>query len=565
MEVFSELAGIAVIFLATILLAIPLGKYMSKVYGGEKSWSDFIAPIEKFIFRISGIDPLKGMNWKEHLKAMLTINSVWFVYGFFMLLTQSWHFWNPDHNPSMKPDLAFNTVISFLVNCNLQHYSGETGMSYLSQLAVVTFFQFTSAATGMSMAVVVFNAMRYKSAEKLGNFYMYFVKSITRILLPLSIILAVILTFRGVPVTFKGQKQIVTVQGETVKVARGPVAPLVAIKQLGTNGCGFFGANSAHPFENPDYFTNMLETSAIFLIPVAMVFALGFYLQKKKIAWLIFGVMTTGFLLLLAPAVNQEMKGNPAITSLGINQPLGNMEGKEVRFGSAASAFWGIITTSTSSGSVNSMHDSFTPLTGMSALLGMMINSLYGGVGVGFLNYYIFIIITVFIAGLMVGRTPEFLGRKIEAREIKIAVIVALIHPLLILTGTAISAYVIHLRPTLEWLGNPGFHGFSEMLYEFSSASANNGSTFAGIADNNMWFNLSTGVVLAFSRYIPIIGPVAIAGILAKKKVIPDSAGTLQTDSTTFGVMTFVVIIIIAALSFFPALALGPLAEHFSL
>ncbi len=259
------------------------------------------------------------------------------------------------------------------------------------------------------------------------------------------------------------------------------------------------------------------------------------------------------------------MRGNPVLTNWGIKQAAGNMEGKEIRFGSAASAFWGILTTSTSNGSVNSMHDSFMPLSGMAAMLGMMINSLYGGVGVGFLNYYIFIIITVFIAGLMVGRTPEFLGRKIEAREIKIAVIIALLHPLLILTGTALSAYIIHNDPGLGWLGNPGFHGFSEMLYEYSSASANNGSTFAGISDNSPWWNLSTAVVLLISRYIPIIGPVAIAGLLARKKIIPDSLGTLQTDSTTFGVITFVVILIVAALAFFPALTLGPIAEHFCL
>jgi K+-transporting ATPase ATPase A chain len=411
----------------------------------------------------------------------------------------------------------------------------------------------------------VFNAMRYRTTQKLGNFYNYFVKSITRILLPLSFILAVFLVFNGTPATFEGKAKVLTVEGDSVPVSRGPVAPLVAIKQLGTNGGGFFGANSAHPFENPDYFTNMLENSAIFLIPVAMIFALGYYLKKKRLAWTIFMVMTAGFLLLLIPSVYMEMKDNPVLTGAGIHQSLGNMEGKEVRFGSAASAFWGITTTSSSNGSVNAMHDSFMPLPGMAAMLGMMINSLYGGVGVGFLNYYIFIIITVFIAGLMVGRTPEFLGRKIEAREIKIAVIVALLHPLLILSGTAISAYMMHKNPGLGWLGNPGFHGFSEMLYEYSSASANNGSAFAGISDNNTWWNLSTSVVLLISRYIPIIGPVAIAGLLARKKIIPDSLGTLQTDSTTFGVMTFVVIFIIAALSFFPALTLGPIAEHFNL
>jgi potassium-transporting ATPase potassium-binding subunit len=301
------------------------------------------------------------------------------------------------------------------------------------------------------------------------------------------------------------------------------------------------------------------------LIPIAMIFALGYYLNRKKLAWTIFGVMTLGFLLFLLPSVYLEMNGNPAITKMGITQNLGSMEGKEVRFGPAASAYWGISTTVTSNGSVNAMHDSFTPLTGMFTLLGMMVNAFYGGVGVGFLNFYIFIIIAVFISGLMVGRTPEFMGKKIEAREMKIATIIALLHPLMILAGTALSSYVFVNNPDIGWLNNPGFHGFSEMLYEYTSSAANNGSGFEGLGDNTVWWNVTCGVVMILSRFLPIIGPVAIAGILANKKYIPESAGTLKTDTATFGLMLFAVIFILAALSFFPALTIGPIAEYFSI
>lgn len=560
--------GLILMFVLTVLLAIPLGKYIAKVYSGEKSLLDILAPLERFFFRICHIDPEKEMNWKQHLLALLAINLVWFVYGFVMLLTQAWLPLNPDHNPNMLPDQAFNTVISFIVNCNLQHYSGETGLTYLTQVAVVMFFQFVSAGTGMAAAAVVFNAMKDRSTEKLGNFYNYFVKSCTRILLPISFIVAIILVVNGTPMTFKGKDTITTVQGDTVQVSRGPAAAMIAIKQVGTNGGGWFGANSAHPFENPNYMTNMVEDICIPLIAIAMVFALGYYLNRKKLAWMIFGVMTAGFLCFLVPSVHYEMKGNPAIAQLGIAQPGGNMEGKEVRFGSAASAYWGITTTVTSNGSVNAMHDSFMPLTGMFALLGMMVNCFYGGVGVGFLNYYIFIIIAVFISGLMVGRTPEFLGKKIEAREIKIASIIALLHPLIILTGAALASYLYAHNPRelASWLNNPGYHGYSEMLYEYTSSAANNGSGFEGLGDTpSVWWNISCGFVLILGRYLPIIGPIAIAGLLAKKKYIPEGAGTLKTDSFTFSLMTFAVIIIIAALAFFPSLVLGPVAEYFSM
>lgn len=559
----TELLGIIVVFLGTLALALPFGKYIAKVYGGEKTMLDpLFNPIEKACYKISGINPAKEMNWKEHMVAMLTINLVWFLLGMLILMTQQWLPLNPDNNPNMSPDLAFNTTISFVVNCNLQHYSGESGVSYLSQMWLM-FLQFVSAGTGLAAAAVLFKAFREKTTGLLGNFYNFLLKSCTRILLPLSVIVALVLVFNGTPMTFNGKDQITSLQGDTVNVSTGPAAAFIAIKHLGTNGGGFFGANSAHPFENPNYGTNMLEMFAQLIIPLAMIFAFGYFIRRKKLSLMIFGVMTLGFLLLTIPNINMEMTGNPAIAAMGIDNSSGAMEGKETRFGAAASGFWSIVTTVISTGSVNAMHDSTMPLSGMNELLAMMINAFYGGCGVGLLNFFIFIILAVFISGLMVGRTPEFMGKKIEAREMKIAMIIALLHPFLILVGIALStAFPAQGAATLN---NPGFHGFSEILYEYTSSAANNGSGFEGLGDNNLWWNISTGIVLIFGRFLPIIGPIAIAGLLANKKYIPESNGTLKTDTATFGLMVFAVIAIIAALSFFPALTLGPIAEYFSM
>lgn len=570
----TEILGVILIYASAVLLAIPLGRYIAKIFAGEKTFLDPVFnPVEKLFFRISGIDAQKEMDWKQNLFALLTINVIWFLLSMLVLMNMSWLPLNPDGNPSMSADLAFNTSVSFVTNTNLQHYSGETGLSYLGQL-ILMLWQFISAGTGMAIAAVVFIAMKERTSEQLGNFYNLLVKSCIRILLPLAVIVATILIFHGTPMTFEGKYTQTSLQGDTMQISTGPAAAMIAIKQLGTNGGGYFGANSAVPFENPDYFTNIVENISIILIAIAMVFALGNFLNRKKLAWMIFGVMTAGAILLLIPTIHYEMNGNPAIAKMGVSQPLGSMEGKEVRFGAAASALWQIHTTNTSNGSVNSMHDSSMPISGMNAMLGMMVNALYGGVGVGFLNFYIFIIIAVFISGLMVGRTPEFLGKKIEAREMKIAMIVFLLHPLLILTGTALASYLVahdtamgwwYAGNASGWLNNPGYHGFSEMLYEFTSSSANNGSGFEGLGDANPFWNITCGVVMLLARYLPIIGPVAIAGLLAKKKYIPESAGTLKADTATFGMMVFFVIAVLVGLSFFPALALGPLAEHFTL
>ena len=573
----TEWIGVIVMYGLTVLLAIPLGKYLAKVFKGEPNRNDgpafdFMKPLERLIYRLGGIDETADLTWKQNLVALVTLNAVLVAFGFVLLVFQGSLPLNPDGNPSQTADLAFNTAISFMVNCDLQHYSGESGATYLTQLAVMMFLMFTSAATGIAAAVLLFRSFMPQIAETVGNFYVLFTRSITRLLLPGSLVIAIILAFNGVPASFDGKDTIITMQGDTVGVSRGPAAGMIAIKHLGTNGGGYFGANSAHPLESPNYLTNMVEMIVQVLIPIAMIFALGFYVNRRRFAWVIYSVMTFGLLLLLIPTIFSELGGNPAIAQMGISQPTGAMEGKEVRFGPLASAYWSIVTTIISTGSVNSMHDSSMALSGMMELLGMMVNAFYGGVGAGLLNFYYFLIIAVFISGLMVGRTPELFGRKVEAREIKIASIVALLSTLLVKGGTAMAAWVFinygdadwAVKPS-AWLNNPGFHGFSEMLYEFTSANANNGSGFEGLGDNNVFWNFSTGIVLLLGRFVPIIGPVAIAGLLARKKYIPESSGTLPVDTVTFGLMIFAVIFIITGLSFFPALTLGPLAEYFSL
>ena len=562
----TEILGVALQVILMVALAYPLGKYIAKVYKGQKTWSDFMKPVERLIFKVSGINPQEEMNWKQFLKALLILNAFWFVWGMVLLVTQHWLPLNPDGNGPQSPDQAFNTCISFMVNCNLQHYSGESGLTYFTQLFVIMLFQFITAATGMAAMAGVMKSISVKTTKTIGNFWNFLVLSSTRILLPLSLIVGFILILQGTPMGFDGKMEVTTLEGQEQLVSQGPAAAIVPIKQLGTNGGGYFGVNSSHPLENPTYLSNMVECWSILIIPMAMVFALGFYSNRKKLAYSIFGVMLFAYLAGVGINVYQEMNGNPRIDELGIAQDGGAMEGKEVRLGSAATALWSITTTVTSNGSVNGMHDSTMPLSGMMEMLNMQINTWFGGVGVGWMNYYTFIIIAVFISGLMVGRTPEFLGKKVEAREMKIATVVALLHPFVILVGTALSTYLFAHHPDFVaseggWLNNPGFHGLSEQLYEFTSCAANNGSGFEGLGDNTYFWNYSCGWVLILSRFIPIVGQVAIAGLLAQKKFIPESAGTLKTDTVTFAVMTFAVIFIVAALSFFPVHALGTIAE----
>ena len=566
----TEILGVILQIVLMVGLAFPLGKYIAKVYKGERTCLDFLKPVERWMYKLSGVNPEEEMDWKKFLRALLVVNLFWFVWGMVLLVAQGVLPLNPDGNIGQTCHQAFNTCISFMVNCNLQHYSGESGLTYFTQLFVIMLFQFITAATGMAAMAGIMKALAAKTTHTIGNFWRYLVLSTTRVLLPLSLVVGMILIVEGTPMGFDGKMELTTLEGQTQQVSQGPTAAIVPIKQLGTNGGGYFGVNSSHPLENPSYLTNIVECWSILIIPMALAFAFGFYLKRRKLGYSIFGVMLFAFLIGVAINVGQEMQGNPRIDSMGIAQDGGSMEGKEVRLGSAAGALWSVATTVTSNGSVNSMHDSTMPLSGMIEMLNMQINTWFGGVGVGWMNYFTFIIIAVFISGLMVGRTPEFLGHKVEAREMKIASIVALLHPFIILVGTALAAYLFAHAPEFVaseggWLNNPGYHGLSEMLYEYTSSAANNGSGFEGLGDNTWFWNYSCGIVLILGRFMPIVGQVAIAGILAKNKYIPESAGTLKTDTVTFGVMTFAVIFIVAALSFFPVHALSTIAEHLSL
>lgn len=566
----TEILGVIVQVVLMVAISYPLGKYIAKVFKGEKTRMDFMKPIERWIFKLSGIHPEKEMNWKQFLKALLTVNLCWFLWGMLLLVLQGILPLNPDGNPGQTAHQAFNTCISFMVNCNLQHYSGENGLTYFTQLFVIMFFQFITAACGMAAMAGIMKALAAKTTRTIGNFWNYLVLSCTRILLPLSLIVGFILILQGTPMGFEGKMEVTTLEGTTQLVSQGPTAAIVPIKQLGTNGGGYFGVNSSHPLENPTYLTNMVECIAILIIPMAMVLAFGFYLRRRKLGYCIYGVMLVAYLIGVGINVSQEMGGNPRIDEMGVAQRNGAMEGKEVRLGVGATALWSVTTTVTSNGSVNGMHDSTMPLSGMIQMLNMQINTWFGGVGVGWMNYFTFIIIAVFISGLMVGRTPEFLGKKVEAREMKIASIVALLHPFIILAGTGLAAYLFVHAPGFVtgeggWLNNPGYHGLGEMLYEYTSSAANNGSGFEGLGDNTWFWNFSCGLVLILGRFLPIVGQVAIAGLLAQKKFIPESAGTLKTDTVTFSVMTFAVIFIVAALSFFPVQALSTIAEHLSL
>lgn len=566
----TEVLGVILQIVLMVGLAWPLGKYIARVYKGERTYLDFMKPVERLMYKLSGVNPDEEMDWKKFLRALLVVNLFWFVWGMVLLVAQGVLPLNPDGNIGQTCHQAFNTCISFMVNCNLQHYSGESGLTYFTQLFVIMLFQFITAATGMAAMAGIMKGLAAKTTQTIGNFWRYLVLSTTRILLPLSLVVGMILIVEGTPMGFDGKMELTTLEGQKQEVSQGPTAAIVSIKQLGTNGGGYFGVNSSHPLENPTYLTNIVECCSILIIPMALAFAFGFYLKRRKLGYSIFGVMLFAYLVGVGINMYQEMNGNPRIGAMGIAQNGGAMEGKEVRIGSAAGALWSVTTTVTSNGSVNSMHDSTMPLSGMIEMLNMQINTWFGGVGVGWMNYFTFLIIAVFISGLMVGRTPEFLGHKVEAREMKIASMVALLHPFIILVGTALAAYLFVHAPEFVaseggWLNNPGYHGLSEMLYEYTSSAANNGSGFEGLGDNTWFWNYSCGIVLILGRFMPIVGQVAIAGILAKKKYIPESAGTLKTDTVTFGVMTFAVIFIVAALSFFPVHALSTIAEHLTL
>ena len=542
-----------------ILIVIPLGKYVYKVIDFKTSIFDsFFNPIDNFIYKISGINK-EDMSWKQYIISVLVLNAVMAVFVYIILRLQGLSVLNPNNIKTMGQSLSFNTAISFITNTNLQDYIGEKNLTNMSQMLAITFMMFTSAATGFAAAAAFIRGI---AGKKAGNFFVDLVRIITRILIPFSIVIAMLLIICGVPQTLTKNITVTTIEGKYQDIALGPVASLEAIKQLGTNGGGFFGANSAHPFENPTPVTNLIEILSMMAFPGAIVIAYGHMVKNKKQAYAIFAAMLILFAVSLSACYAAEKAGNPVIARLGISNTAGNMEGKEVRFGVTQSSLFTTVTTAFTTGSVNNMHDSLTPLGGMVAMWQMMLNCVFGGKGVGFMNMIMYAILTVFIAGLMVGRTPEFLGKKIEAKEIKLIALAIIIHPFLILVPSAIA---IMTKAGLAGITNPGFHGFSQVLYQYATSAANNGSGFEGLGDNTLFWNTTTGIVMLLGRYLSIIILLTAAGSLSVKRTVPEGPGTFRTDNSQFVLLLVSIVIIIGALTFLPALALGPVAEHLTL
>ena len=537
-----------------------LGRYMAKVFTGEKTFLDpVMVPLERLIYHLTGVETQREMNWKEYA----FVWSVFNISGMILLyLIQRWQGFlpfNPQRFGAVPPDLAFNTASSFMTNTNWQAYSGEATMSYFTQMVGLTVQNFLSAASGIAGALALIRGLVRHTANTIGNFWVDLTRSILWVLLPLSLLFALILVHQGVVQNLRPYLTVRTLEGRTQTIAMGPVASQEAIKLLGTNGGGFFGANSSHPFENPTPLTNFLEMLAIQIIPTALVFTFGEMVGDRRQGRAILLAMLLIFVLSLAVCYGSEYYGNPIIRDLGVDHPTA-MEGKEVRFGIANSALFTTVTTAVQCGAVNNMHDSLTPLGGLVPIFLMMLSVVFGGAGAGLCGMLIYVILTVFIAGLMVGRTPEYLGKKIEAFEMKMTVLVVLIHTASILVGTAIAA--VTPAGTSSIL-NPGPHGLSEILYAFTSGTANNGSAFAGLNSNTLFYNLGIGLVMLIGRFGFFLPVFAIAGSLAQKKFIPPSPGTLPTTDLLFTILLVAVIIIVGALTFFPVLALGPIVEHY--
>ncbi len=573
-----------------LILVIPVGRYLYHIAAGKHTFADPVFDrVDGAIYKLGGVDPHKGMNWKQYAAALIGTNAVMIAIGYFILRIQSIPLLNPNGIKGMEPTLAFNTIISFMTNTNLQHYSGESGLSYLSQMLVIIFMMFVSAASGYAACVAFIRGLAGKTKDNVGNFFADLVRITTRVLLPFSLAGGLLLVWQGVPQNFSGNVVVQTLEGTYQVLAMGPVAALEIIKHLGTNGGGFFGANSATPMENPTILSNLIELYSMMLLPGACVIAFGKMVgdgrrqhQTNKASENVLTVHREGimarllgkegrsiflamgilFLVGLSLCYWAEQQGNPALAEIGLSQAAGSMEGKEVRFGIAQSALFTTVTTSFTTGTVNNMHDTLTPLGGMVPLMHMMLNCVFGGKGVGLMNMILYAILAVFICGLMVGRTPEYLGKKVEGREMKLTALAIIIHPLLIL---AFSALAVATAAGRAGVTNPGFHGLSQVLYEYASAAANNGSGFEGLADNTYFWNITTGIVMFLGRYLPIVIQLAIAGSLMKKNYVNESAGTLRTSNVSFAVILVFVVYIFAALTFFPALALGPIAEHLTL
>lgn len=569
---------IVVTLIIYMLLVIPMGTYLYHIATKKRTFADPVFDrVDRFIYRLGGIDPEKGMGWKKYVMSLILTNAVMVFIGYLILRIQALPIFNPNGIGAMESTLSFNTIISFITNTNLQHYSGESGLSYLSQMLVIIFMMFTSAASGFAACVAFVRGLVGKE-KTMGNFYVDFVRIITRIFLPLSILVGLLLVWQGVPQNLNANVTVNTIEGKLQDIAMGPIAALESIKHLGTNGGGFLGANSATPLENPTILSNIIELYSMMILPGACVIMFGKMVRNRKkqengIAKhkrsmlgsegrTIFAAMGIMFLIGLFVCYFAEKAGNPALEQAGLSQSMGSMEGKEVRFGIGQSALFTTATTSFTTGTVNNMHDTLTPIGGMIPLLNMMLNLVFGGKGVGLMNMIMYVILTVFICGLMIGRTPEYLGKKIEGKEMKLTALCIIIHPLLILASSALA---VGTQAGIEGITNPGFHGFTQVLYEYASSAANNGSGFEGLADNTYFWNITTGLVMFFGRYLSIIIQMAIAGSLMKKQFVNETIGTLRTDTKTFTIALVLIVYIFAALTFFPVLSLGPVAEHLTL
>jgi K+-transporting ATPase ATPase A chain len=541
----------------TVVLSWPLGRYLKWAMDPDAPDARAARLTRTFQF-VGGPITRAGQDWKRYVVSMLIFNVIMFVVSYSIMATQQYLPLNPDVKEALEGSLIFNTAASFTSNTNLQHYSGEVSMSYVSQLGALMWLQFVSAATGIAALAAL--ARGLAGRKDLGNFFVDVQRASFLVLLPVALVVASLMVIGGMPMTFQGAAKAMTLEGVEQVIARGPVAAFLTIKQLGTNGGGFFGPNSTHPFENPTFWTNALSMISIILIPMACVWMFGRIVGRMRHAAVVFGVMLALVLTRITMAVSFETVPTEAFDALPIEQNIGNLEGKELRFGATSGPTWAVLTTSTSNGSVGAMHDSLNPLTGLMPMVGMWLNEDFGGVGVGMINMFLYIMVAVFVAGMMVGRTPEYLGWRVESREVKFAILALLAHGFFILVGTAIFAATPWGTATLN---NIGPHGFSEMLYEFSSASANNGSGFEGLGDNTVPWNISTGIVMLLARFIPIILPLAIIGSLMTKRRAAESVGTLGVEDGTFAVMLLATIITVGALTFFPAATLGPVAEHF--
>ncbi|MBT2763875.1 potassium-transporting ATPase subunit KdpA [Paenibacillus sp. ISL-20] len=553
---------IAIVILVLVLLVKPLGTYLYQVFRNEGNGTDrWFSWAEKPIFALIGLKERKGMTWKGYAISFVMTNIVLVAAGYLILRLQRVLPFNPNGIDNMESTLSFSTIISFMTNTNLQHYSGESGLSYMVQMAVITMMMFTSAATGLCVAIAFIRAVTSKGST-VGNFFEDFVKAHTRVFIPAAFIIAMILVALQVPQTLKPTLSVTTLEGGEQQIAVGPVAALESIKHLGTNGGGFMGVNSAHPLENPSPLTNVIEILSMWSLGAALPYTFGLFAKSRKQGWIIFSVMMTLFIAFLSLNYAAETNGNPALNRLGIDASQGSMEGKEVRFGVAQSSLFTTVTTAATTGSVNNMHDTLTPLGGITPLSLMMLNSVFGGKGVGLMNMLMYAILAVFLAGLMVGRTPEFLGRKIEAREMKLIAIVILVHPFIILTPTALA---LMTDAGQAGITNAGFHGISQVLYEYTSSAANNGSGFEGLSDNTPFWNITTGLVMLFGRYISMIALLAVGGSLMRKQWVPETLGTFRTDNKLFAGILIAVVLIIGALTFLPVLVLGPIAEHLTI